>query len=54
MRTIFFILGFLAATAPAFASMPTALAQKKDRPHSRTYTRPAPRGTYDSHFRSSR
>jgi hypothetical protein len=38
MRTMFVILGFLAATGPAFGSMPKALAQQLDRPHPRAYT----------------
>lgn len=54
MRTIVIILGFLAATGPALASMPATLAQKKDRPHSRTYARATPRGTHYSRSRSSR
>ena len=54
MRTIFVILGFLAATSSAFASMPTALARQNDRPHSHAYKRTKPPRTQHSHSRSSR
>lgn len=54
MRTIFVFLGLLAATSSAFASMPTALARQKDRPHSQAYTRTKPSGTHDTRSRPSR